>query len=60
METLYDYSIDILNKRVPIEGTQVKIDQIFNKIYLADVPDSIYLENSVKIMEVDKDGVRIE
>ena len=26
METLYDYSIDILNKRVPVEGTSVKID----------------------------------
>jgi hypothetical protein len=43
METLYDYSIDILNKRVPVEGTNVKIDQIINKIYLADVPDSIVL-----------------
>jgi hypothetical protein len=26
METLYDYSIDILNKRIPVEGTSVKID----------------------------------
>ena len=43
METLYDYAIDILNKRVPVEGTNVKIDQIINKIYLADIPESIVL-----------------
>ena len=36
-------AIDILNKRVPVEGTNVKIDQIINKIYLADIPDSIVL-----------------
>jgi hypothetical protein len=26
METLYDYIIDILNRRVPVDGTNVKID----------------------------------
>ena len=28
METLYDYMIDILSKRVPIENVNVKVDQI--------------------------------
>lgn len=26
METLLDYFIDILNKRVPVDGTSVKVD----------------------------------
>jgi hypothetical protein len=60
MHTLYDYSIDILNKRVPVEGTQVKIDQIISKIFLADISDSIVLENHTRIMEVEQDGIKIE
>lgn len=34
MDTLYDYLIDILAKRVPVEGVNVKVEQIMSKVKL--------------------------
>ncbi len=56
METLYDYFIDILNRRVPVDGTNVKVDQIINKIKLIEIPEDIILENGFETVEVEKDG----
>ena len=44
METLYDYIIDILNRRVPVDGTNVKVDQIINKVKLVEIPEDV-IEN---------------
>lgn len=43
MDTLYDYLIDILAKRVPVEGTNVKVEQIMSKIKLIPMPDDVIL-----------------
>ena len=60
METLYDYIIDILNRRVTVDGTNVKIDQIINKVKLVEIPDDIILETVHETIEVEKDGKKIE
>jgi len=41
MDMLLDYVVDILSRRVPIEGVGVKVDQIINKIRLVPVPEDI-------------------
>lgn len=52
MDLLLDYIVDILSRRVPIEGVGVKVDQIINKIRLVPVPDDIVEED--KTVEVEK------
>jgi hypothetical protein len=52
MDTLYQFIIDILTKRVPIESPNVKVDQVTTKIILIDVPESINHEDSIeKVMQ---------
>jgi hypothetical protein len=61
MDTLYDYLIDILAKRVPVEGVNVKVDQIMPRIRLTPVPDNIFLQDQiVKEKVVNEDGVEVE
>lgn len=52
MDMLLDYIVDILSRRVPIEGVGVKVDQIISKIKLVPVPEDIVEED--KKVEVEK------
>lgn len=61
MDTLYDYLVDILAKRVPVEGVNVKVEQIMQKIKLIPVPDDIIIADKVvKEKVVGDDGVEHE
>lgn len=61
MDTLYDYLIDILAKRVPVEGVNVKVEQIINKIKLISVPEEVILVDRVeKVKVTGDDGVDVE
>lgn len=61
MDTLYDYLVDILAKRVPVEGTNVKVEQIMSKIKLIPIPDDVILEDKiVKEKVTNEDGVEEE
>lgn len=61
MDTLYDYLIDILAKRVPVEGVNVKVEQIINKIKLISVPEEVILVDRVeKVKVTGDDGVEVE
>ena len=61
MDTLYDYLIDILAKRVPVEGVNVKVEQIINKVRLIQIPDDIVLSDRVvKEKVTGEDGVEVE
>ena len=61
MDTLYDYLIDILAKRVPVEGTNVKVEQIMSKIKLIPIPEDVILQDSVvKEKVTNEDGVEEE
>jgi len=51
LETLYDQLIDILSKKAPVEGVQVKVDQIINKIRLVPIPDDIVPEDETRTVE---------
>lgn len=51
MDMLLDYVVDILSKRVPIEGVGVKVDQIINKIRLVPVPEDIIEEDKKVTVE---------
>ena len=56
MNDLFDFVIDILCKRVPIETINVKVDQIQSKIVLVDIPEGINMESSEETVTVEKDG----
>lgn len=56
MNDLYDFIVDILCKRVPIETINVKVDQIQSKISLIDIPDGIIMEPYEETVTVEKDG----
>ena len=61
METLYDYLIDILAKRVPVENVNIKIDTIIGKIKLVTLPEDVVLEDRVEKVKVTKeDGTEVE
>jgi len=61
MDTLYDYLIDILAKRVPVEGVNVKVEQIINKVRLVQIPDDVILSDRVvKEKVTGEDGVEVE
>lgn len=61
MDTLYDYLIDILAKRVPVEGVNVKVEQIMHKIKLVSVPDDVILTDRVeKVKVTNEEGVEVE
>ena len=60
MEILYDYIIDILNRRVPVDGTNVKVDQIINKVKLVEIPEDVILETIHETVEVERDGQKFE
>lgn len=60
MDTLFDYMIDILSKRVPIENVSVKVEQIIGKIRLVEVPDHLVLQDCTETVTVEKDGVKVE
>lgn len=52
MDTLYQFVIDILTKRVPVESPSVKLDQIVSKIVLIDLPEGVYHEDTIeKVMK---------
>ena len=51
MDMLLDYVVDILSRRVPIEGVGVKVDQIINKIRLVPVPEDIVEQDKVVVTE---------
>ena len=56
IEILYDYMIDILSKRVPIENVPVRIDHIISKVRLVPVPAGVIFENTHETVTVEKDG----
>ena len=56
IELLYDYVIDILSKRVPIENVQVRVEQIINRVRLVPVPPNLYFEDFFETVTVEKDG----
>jgi len=57
LETIFDLFIDILSKKVPVEGVTVKIDQILHKIRLVPIPDDVVYEDGTKIVDkVGEDG----
>ena len=56
MDTLYDYMIDILSKRVPIENVSVKVEQIISKVKLVEIPEHIVTADTVETVIVEKDG----
>ena len=61
MDTLYDYLIDILAKRVPVEGVNVKVEQIIHKIKLVSVPEDVILADRFEqVMVTGEDGVEVE
>ena len=52
MDTLYQFIVDILTKRVPVESPNVKVDQVNTKIILIEVPENINHEDSIeKVMQ---------
>jgi hypothetical protein len=61
MDTLYDYIIDILAKRVPVEGVNVKVEQILPRIKLVTVPENVFLKDQVVTEKTTgEDGVEVE
>ena len=48
MDTLYQFVIDILTKRVPVESPNVKLDQIISKIVLIDLPEGVYHVDTIE------------
>ena len=61
MDTLYDYLIDILAKRVPVEGVNVKVEQIMSKVRLITMPEDVILEDTiVKEKVTNEEGVEEE
>jgi uncharacterized protein YjgD (DUF1641 family) len=61
MDTLYDTLVDILAKRVPVEGVNVKVEHIMPKIRLLPIPEDVYLEDKVvKEKVTGEDGVEVE
>ena len=61
MDTLYDYLVDILAKRVPVEGVNVKVEQIMSKVKLVPIPDDVILADTVvKEKLTNEEGVEEE
>ena len=63
MEILYDFLIDILAKRVPIENVSVKVEQIISKVKLVEMPEGLYHEDCTETVVKDdpeKEGAKIE
>ena len=63
MDTLYEYLIDILTKRVPVEAPGVKLDNIVSKIVLIDIPEGVYTEDyteTIKKPPAEEGGEEIE
>lgn len=63
MDTIYEYLIDILTKRVPVDAPNVKLDQIVSKIALIDIPEGVYTEDyteTVKQPPAEEGGEEIE
>jgi len=57
MDMLLDYIVDILSRRVPIEGVGVKVDQIINKIRLVPIPEDINeVDKKVTVEKTLEDG----
>lgn len=57
MDMLLDYIVDILSKRVPIEGVGVKVDQIINKIRLVPIPDDVHEQDKkIEVEQTAEDG----
>lgn len=61
MDMLYDFLVDILAKRVPIENVAVKVDQINGKVKLIEMPEGMYHEDTVEIVtKENEDGTKTE
>lgn len=61
LDMLFDFMIDILAKRVPIENVNVKVDQIFGKVKLIDMPEGLYHEDTVEtVTKENEDGTKTE
>ena len=56
METLLDYCVDILSKKVPVENVNVKLDQIAGKIRLIPLPEGIIMEDYTEKIAVEVEG----
>lgn len=41
MDTLYEFIVDIMSKRIVIESPSVKVDQIIEKLVLIDIPPGV-------------------
>lgn len=41
-DNLLDFTVDILAKRVPVDGVNVKVEQIHQKIVLCEMPEGMY------------------
>lgn len=63
MDTLFEFVIDILTKRVSVEAPNVKIDQIHGKITLVDIPEGVCTEDyteTIKKPPAEEGGEEIE
>ena len=61
MDMLYDFLVDILAKRVPVENVAVKVDQINGKVKLIEMPEGLYHEDTVEIItKENEDGTKTE
>ena len=56
MDLLFDYIIDILSKRVPIDNVNVKVDQIVSKIRLVPCPEDLVTEDYTEKVTVEENG----
>lgn len=61
MDILYDFFIDILAKRVPIENVSVKVEQIIGKVKLIEMPEGLYHEDYTEtVTKENEDGTKVE
>lgn len=51
MDTIYQIIFDILSKRVGLEYSNVKVDQVHGKVSLVDIPEGIYPEDYTEVIK---------
>ena len=60
IDTLYEFCIDIISKRVPMDNVNVKVDQIMSKIKFIEIPEGIVPFGYKEKVTVEKDGAQAE
>jgi hypothetical protein len=55
MDTLFDYMIDILAKRVPIDNVNVKVEQIQSKVRLVPFPDDVFESDYTETVKTEQE-----